>query len=187
MLIDDSGPVLADPYLTPCLQMDFRTLFGLNAALPPDCPKCSSQADGGGLVNVYDFVQTKYPDAYFGLVDSVRDAVISLFFGYGTNNCSYKLVPTGFGPTLEAGLKDLAENELRENFATLLFPGSKHTYSSYDSFYTDMHEGKLLYEWYADLIKGKVDKVRSPPHTHTLPSTPLSRASRPSPRPSNTL
>ena len=48
-LIDDSGPPMSDTYLAPCLQTRWRTLWGLNATLPPDCPQAIG-SNGGNIV-----------------------------------------------------------------------------------------------------------------------------------------
>jgi hypothetical protein len=146
-LIDDSGPILSDEYLAPCLQQQWRDLWGLSASMPPDCPQCS-QPDGGGLVNVYQFLQNKYPDAAFGLIESANDSVISFFFGYGQENCTGK----GALPFFEEGLR-ASETYFGPRFATMLFTGEKHTFTTEPSFYTDEHEGVMLYDWYALLVE----------------------------------
>ena len=35
----------------------------------------------------------------------------------------------------------------------MLFTGEKHTFTTEPSFYTDEHEGVMLYDWYALLVE----------------------------------
>lgn len=86
-LLDDSGPPLADMFLSPCLQKLFRTTWNLDAALPAGCTTCS-QADGGGLENALGYLADAHPDRRLGLVTSTRDGVIRSFYGYGYPDCT---------------------------------------------------------------------------------------------------
>ncbi len=86
-LVDDSGPIMPDQYLAPCLQKRWRALWNLDSSLPAFCNDCSN-ADGGGLVNAYNAVGQKYPKAHLGVISSDKDSVISMFYGFGKNNCA---------------------------------------------------------------------------------------------------
>lgn len=156
-LIDDCGPILNDDYLRPCLQNKWRELWGANPNIPNDCPACTLPG-GGGLYHFYEFLQNKYPKSQFGLIESARDTVISLFFGYGKKDCA-AVLPTGYEATFEQGLKNATETYLGESFATMMFPGGKHTYTTHDSFFTEKHEGVMLYEWYTQLLSGNPIKI----------------------------
>src|SRR5690606_17341847 len=57
-LIDDSGPPLTDPYLVPCLQSTWRSLFNLEATIPAECSDCFA-ADGGGISNLAHYIADK--------------------------------------------------------------------------------------------------------------------------------
>jgi len=83
----DSGAPFEDRYWPTCLQQRWRELFGLNDGLPPDCAECFN-ADGGGLVELSDFLLRKHPTARIALVSSMQDEVIRLFFTPGENDCS---------------------------------------------------------------------------------------------------
>jgi hypothetical protein len=86
--IDDSGPPFTDvQYLPACLQKQWRETFGFDGAFPSDCAECK-QPDGSGLTNVVLYWRHKYPNAKVGLVSSVHDQIIRLFFAAGMNNCS---------------------------------------------------------------------------------------------------
>jgi hypothetical protein len=112
LLLDDSGPPMADQYLTPCLQQMFRDAWNLDAALPPDCTACR-QPDGGGLLNALGFLADEHPDRRFGLVTSTRDGTIRSFYGYGYPDC---VIGASGNPmpedVFEAGITDMRDNAL---------------------------------------------------------------------------
>jgi hypothetical protein len=86
-LIDDSLPPFTDTqYISACLQKEVRDLWGLTAALPSDCAECAN-ADGSGFPNIVLYWHHKYRDARFGLVSSLHDQIIRLFFSAGMNGC----------------------------------------------------------------------------------------------------
>merc|ERR1712232_359065 len=91
ILLDDSGPILDDRAIAPCLQVTWRKTWDLNAALPADCP-CTNSA--GNLSSVWAYYQQKYPKDSFSLVSSEHDRVISLFFSYSLLAC-HNPVPVG--------------------------------------------------------------------------------------------
>jgi hypothetical protein len=85
--LDDSGPPFTDvKYLPACLQKQWRDTFGFDGAFPSDCAECKA-SDGSGLTNVVLYYHHKYPNAKFGLVSSVHDQIIRLFFAAGSSNC----------------------------------------------------------------------------------------------------
>jgi hypothetical protein len=86
-LIDDSGPPLADTWLTPCLQTQLRTLWNLDATLPADCDNCRG-ADGGGLVNALPYLADHHTGDRLALITSTTDGVIRTFYGFGYPTCS---------------------------------------------------------------------------------------------------
>ena len=53
VLLDDSGPVLDDTALAPCLQGIWRSHWNINATLPPGCP---CVGDKGGLSGIWNYV-----------------------------------------------------------------------------------------------------------------------------------
>ena len=86
-LIDDSfPPFTGNDYITPCLQALVTPLWGLKAALPPDCAECSDP--DGGLVNIVPYWLHKYPKTRLGMVSSIHDQIIRLFLAAGQDNCS---------------------------------------------------------------------------------------------------
>jgi len=83
----DSGAPFDDAHWPPCLQRAWRELFGLDAALPPDCRDCFA-ADGGGLLGLADFLIDKHPASRIAVISSTEDEVIRLFFTPGENACA---------------------------------------------------------------------------------------------------
>jgi len=155
-LIDDSGPIFRDAYLAPCLQQKWRDIWGLDDALPPECTECFGP-DGGGLAAYFDYVHDRYPTAPKGLVSSHEDGIISLFFGYGTNDCT---VSSPSFPSFEEALYDLRDNVMTtEDFGTYFKTGSSHTYIAKDDYYTLEVGGVLLVDWVTDMIAGQTSHV----------------------------
>jgi hypothetical protein len=83
----DSGLPFTDAHMPPCMQQRWREIWGLNDALPPDCAECFN-ADGGGLLNLADFLIQKHPNAMLAAVSSVHDEVMRLFFSMGLQDCA---------------------------------------------------------------------------------------------------
>jgi hypothetical protein len=111
-LLDDSGPPLADAYMTPCLQQMFRSAWNLDAALPAGCTECT-QADGGGLTNALGWLADKYADRRLGLITSTRDGTIRSFYGFGYPDCvvgaqGFPMPEDAFA----AGIADLRDHTL---------------------------------------------------------------------------
>ena len=155
-LVDDSGPIFRDQYLAPCLQQQWRDVWNLSASLPEDCEGCFN-ADGGGLANYWTHISTKYPSATKGLISSHQDSVISLFFGFGTNDCG-ALFPTF--PEFEPALYDLRDNVLTSpDYGTFYMAGDTHTYLSKQDYYTLEVGGVVLSDWVADIIAGEPSHV----------------------------
>lgn len=145
VLMDDSGQILADEYLAPCLVEEWRNTWNLNANLPADCP-CNN--DGGNLNSAWEYGRKKYPNDSFSLISSVNDVVISTFFSFGLDNCS-AAIPLGFNKMHE-GLEDLASSGVN----IYMIPGAMHTHTSHGEFYSRSVDGQYMYEWIGQLIDG---------------------------------
>lgn len=85
-LIMDSGVPFDDPYMFTCLQKRWRDSWGLDGALPPDCTDCFN-SDGGGLLNLADFVFKKHPNSHMAVMSGTQDEVMRLFFSPGLQDC----------------------------------------------------------------------------------------------------
>jgi len=143
VLMDDSGPILDDTALAPCLQGKWRSFWGLNKHLPSDC-SCSA-GTSGGLGGAWSYLKQTYPNDSVSLVSSVDDSTISLFFAYGLNNC-HTFLPIGYNK-LHAGLERLADTGV----PVFMIPGSTHTHTSSDEFFTRNVSGVALYKWIGQL------------------------------------
>ena len=144
LLIDDSGPILDDTAIAPCLEALWRKSWNMNDALPTGCP-CIG--DKGGLVEMWNFTKSKWPSDSFGLISTLDDSVISLFFSYGDLDC-LNPIPIGY-TKLAGGLRRLAAGGV----ASYLITGSEHTHTGDKSeFYTKQSEGVLLYKWITELL-----------------------------------
>lgn len=141
VLMDDSGPVLDDTAIPPCLQEKWRQLWDLNKNLPSDCP-CNN--DEGNLVSAWSYATQKYPNDSFSLVSSVEDSVIGTFFAFSNNNCK-AVLPVGY-TKLQAGLENLAKTT-----PVYMIPGSGHTHTSSDEFYSRSVADVGLFNFIAQL------------------------------------
>ena len=160
-LVDDSGPPMADAYLAPCLQKRWRDLWNLDATLPADCAACRG-ADGGGIVNYVDYLGHKYPKASLGLVSASQDAVISLFYGFGENECAGLNGPSSpmSGAKFQAGLDDLRKNHAAGgNLGMFVIPSVSHTWLTTPAFYVTETQGTPLDAWVGALLAGNVTVV----------------------------
>ncbi len=156
-LLDDSGPPMADAYLAPCLQSEWRSLWNLAAALPADCPACTGP-DGGGIVHYADYLGTKWPSANLGLLSSTADSVISTFYGYGSNDCMSQTPLSG--ATYQAGLDDLRQNHLSHgHWGTYYVPSVTHTYLLGPGFFTTSVNATALTDWFFALLHGTAGNV----------------------------
>lgn len=144
VMLDDSGPVVDDDALAPCLQALWRELWNLNASLPDGCP-CIG--DAGNLSTAWAFAKEKYANDSFGLISSLKDKVISTFFAYGEDDCK-RSIPIGYDK-LEGGLQRLSTT-----VPTYMISGDEHTHTGgKDEFYTRTVNGVALYEWVTQLTR----------------------------------
>jgi hypothetical protein len=90
VLLDDSGPVLDDQALAPCLQQLWRQTWALTNALPGKCPCAGTK---GGLSAIWNYTAMAWPNDTIGLISSIRDGTISTFFAYGELDCLNVIAP----------------------------------------------------------------------------------------------
>jgi len=142
VMMDDSGPILDDDALPACLQADWRNAWNLDKNIPSDCP-CNT--DSGNLVSLWDYAKSRYPTDSFSLVSSQTDSTISTFFAYGNNDC-HALLPIGY-TKLQDGLQRLSKTS-----PVYQIPGSVHTHTSKDEFFTRSVAGVGLFKWIEQLM-----------------------------------
>jgi hypothetical protein len=153
-LIDDSGPVLPDAFLKPCLQEQFREAWNMNATLPADCPDCR-KSDGGGLINLAVYLGKKYPTHRFGMISSTADAVMRTFFGFGWSaDCKS---PGYFPPDqFEKGLvtfKGMAA-DYDAQFHVFYPRSEMHTWLLTDIGLSMSQSGVVLSDWLTQMVNG---------------------------------
>jgi hypothetical protein len=147
LLLDDSGPVLSDTYLKPCVQQRFRTSWNMDATLPADCPSCR-QSNGGGLINMARYIARKYPKSRFAMISGTYDAVMRTFFSFGySRDCK---TPSYFPPAdFEAGLMEFRSMAMAEGAPFHVFyPRSEmHTWLLSDAQLLTKADGVQLSDW----------------------------------------
>ena len=162
-LLDDSGPPLADMYLTPCLQKMFRDAWNLDAALPAGCTACQ-QADGGGLLNALGYLADAHPDRRMGIVTSNRDGTIRSFYSYGYPDCqsgatNYQLMDES---VYNAGITDMRDRALagHSNFRVYTKDSVDHVWLLYEPETISPHadgSGVHLADWLHDMMDEGAD------------------------------
>src|SRR5690606_377217 len=132
ILLDDSGPPMAEAFVPACLQGMFRETWGLDATLPANCTDCFA---GDTFLEEYvTHITTTYADQRFGLISSEEDQTIRNFWGYGnddgTDECgNFNGVPgTYAGSRYTEGLEDLRDRVTGENFQLFMVPGNRHVF-----------------------------------------------------------
>jgi hypothetical protein len=140
--IDDSGPPMEDPYAPQCLQQKWAELWGFDKTVLADCGSdCPDPTNY--TIDATIHTAKKYPNIPFGLVEDTDDSVITLFYGFGMNNCaaSFGVVT---GQMFTAGLLDertkLAAAGVT-NAAGFIFQGTAHTSLHASTFDTVMAGG----------------------------------------------
>ncbi|HEY2734147.1 MAG TPA: hypothetical protein VGI70_09185, partial [Polyangiales bacterium] len=174
----DSGPSFSDndKYMPVCLQKNWRMIWGLNAAFPPDCTECM-QADGGGLNKYATFLMRKHPNATVGVVSSMQDEVIRLFYSSGLKDCSTFTTadPTGItlgqadatvympGADYTAGLTDLRTKFVSTGkFATYYLGGANQTFHQHiwrARFYDSSAGTETIAAWATKFLAGTMEQI----------------------------
>jgi hypothetical protein len=158
-LLDDSGPFLADDAVfDPGLQREWRTLWNLDAALPPGCTDCSLP-NGDGLENVLPYYARAYPGRTFGFLSHRDDRVIRVYFGLGGPDCpgdpSACLISGREYDRALFGLRAL----LPSNAGTYYAEGADHTFLLQEDFYTTAVGDVPLTAWIGALVSGQAAHV----------------------------
>jgi hypothetical protein len=150
-MVDDSGPILGDETLRPCLQTLARQLWHFE--VPADCPQCTNE-DGAGLVWLWAYLATKYPDRRFALLSNTGDQTMRQFYGYGLSaSCSFSTIMPA--EMYEAGLVDLRDRVLAPypNTATFYVTSMRHTFLTTD-YARAGADGTTVQQWISMIIDG---------------------------------
>jgi hypothetical protein len=162
IMLDDSGPLMEDPFLAACQQAQVATLWGLGGTAFAGCGTACATPATRFLGLTQDLV-SRHPNVTFGLADSLDDGTISKFFGFGYQNCAGYQQLTG--AQFSEGLLDIRTKlAAYPNFGEFLFPGTDHTSIQSAAFYTRTAGGSdagadaggmLMTEWVASLLAGR--------------------------------
>ncbi|HTB72217.1 MAG TPA: pectin acetylesterase-family hydrolase [Polyangiaceae bacterium] len=179
VVLEDSGPSFSVTYEPGCVQKKWRTIWGLDAGLPSDCAECT-MSDGSGLSNLQFYWLHKYPNARLGLVTTMEDEVIRLFYAQGENSCasdnataltlSQALCGGYTCAKYTAGINDLVSTlSCTGRFAAYLIGGMNANYMNptyhqhifRDEFYQAItNDGSItMAKWTADFLSGKGEIV----------------------------
>jgi hypothetical protein len=169
VLLSDSGPPQAAPFLASCLQQRWLDLWGLAETLPAGCTDCSPEGENGGVVHLPTYLSEAYPDARFGLVSSLRDNVIGMFFAFGLDECAAidaaGLPDTTRGVnTFEEGLVALRDDVLAPlpGVTSYFLTGVKHTWTG-DATWAETTSGEvLLVDWVRAVVEGPIPDAVNP-------------------------
>jgi hypothetical protein len=160
-LIDDSGPLMANPTLASCLETEMLTLWGMSSGVIRDCGSDCSDP-GNALSQYWVHLSTTYPNVPLAFRDSVADGTITEFFGFGADNCTSFAAVTG--AAYEAGLLDMRTKVAADSNAGLfLFAGTSHTslvqaYTTRTAAASDGGTVKLE-DWVSAVVGGVVTNV----------------------------
>ena len=162
--LDDSGPPMSDPYAAACLQKAWADTWGFDKTVLADCGSdCSDPTNY--TIDATIHTAKMYPNIPFGLIEDTADSVITLFYGFGANNCAGIPSPLS-GATFTAGLLDSrAKLAAYPNIGGFIFQGTDHTTLETASFDTRTAGGGdaatvKLTDWVNTLITdGKVSNV----------------------------
>jgi hypothetical protein len=173
-IVMDSALIFTDAFLDPCLQKQWRDLWGLNAALPPDCPECQP-ASGGGFWKLIPFSARKFANARLGMISGQHDSIMRLFFSLGENQCTAPFPLLEPADKYEAAITDLravaAADPAAARFSTYVIgaaAGAAPNGVSYDivhqwlwneRFYVKLAGNVSPAEWVSQLLRDEATTV----------------------------
>jgi hypothetical protein len=158
VLIDDSGPGMSTQYVPKCLQKEWRETWGFDETFLKDCGADCPDHDAYGLDWSLHLAK-KYPNARGGLISASADGTITLFYGFGANDCSVSgsALPTPMpADQFKAGLLDFRTQiqAKNKNFGTYYIDSATHTWTHAAGFYTTTSGGVRLVDWYKSILDG---------------------------------
>jgi hypothetical protein len=151
-------------------------MWGFDTSFPSDCTECR-QADGAGLANYGTFLLRKHPNASIGVVSSVEDEVIRLFYSSGLQDCGSfttadpttitlgQTDPTVYMPGADytAGLNAVRMKYVSSGkFATYYLGGSNSTVHQHiwrARFFEAASGSMTIAAWTANFLDGKFEQV----------------------------
>jgi hypothetical protein len=157
-LIDDSGPPMDKQYLESCLQTGWNDTWGFEDTFLKDCGADCPDHTNFSLDWALHLTKM-FPNAKSGLIDTTDDSIITLFYGFGVNNCA---APGSTFPApmaaadYKAGLLDTRAKLMAktQNFGTYYIEGTQHTWIETDSFYTEKVGTESMVDWATNIVNG---------------------------------
>jgi hypothetical protein len=170
--VTDSGFPFRDQFLEPCLQKEWRELWGLDKILPKDCTGCFN-ADGGGLADglgTYIFKQKYKGRVLGGGISSTQDQIIKLFFSAGLGNCTTDTATEAVASFLggssyppdryPAGLQDFADNVAgQDSVGTYFIDSDLHQHLFRARYYEENAVGKTIAAWLGDVLNDQAEHL----------------------------
>jgi hypothetical protein len=154
-VIDDSGPPMSTEYLPECLQEKWRTTWGFEDSILEDCgDDCPNPNDYSIPFTLH--IANKFPDRMGGLIETTGDSVISLFYGYGSGECTGSFLTPLSEATFSAGLLDYRATiqGIDAKLGTYFITGTQHTWLAGGAIYTHTTGGVRMIDWITDIIEG---------------------------------
>jgi hypothetical protein len=157
-MVDDSGPTMTTKVVPSCLQKQWREIWGLEGSVLKDCgADCPNQDDFE--IDYTKHVAARSSERMAGLISSTADMVITLFYGYGQNDCMGNAATPVGAAEFKAGLLEYRDilKTIYPNYGTYYIEDSKHTWIGDDGFYTTVTgaNSRPLVDWVADIVNGK--------------------------------
>lgn len=176
ILLDDSGPPMAEAYVAPCLQKYLFDLWGLKNTVPAGCADCAP-ASGVFMEPLAKYLATAYQDRSLALISSTEDKTISSFWAFGENDCMDLMTSGGtYDPAdYAAGLADLRDRIAAADpkFYTYYIDGTdggdKKRHVWLDNYAGVSSNGVLLSDWLTKLIAEDPTLVSVPPKMAPTP------------------
>ena len=160
VVIDDSGVILPDAYLDPCLQTQLRDNWGFTDVLPEACEACTTE-DGGGLSTMFEYLPDTYPDVRFAMIASNQDQILRLFYGFGNDACAEGSGPPDLGAErYTEALSALYDQRLDGRVTLYEIDSTTHTWSTTDAFYETVSGGVSMADWFSAVLDGSAETVR---------------------------
>jgi hypothetical protein len=170
-LFTDSGFPFSDEYLEPCLQKNWRQLWGIDKILPSDCTECFNR-DGGGIADgLGHYLIKKYGNRVLGGgISSLQDEVMKLFFGAGNNDCTADSMTLAFSAIAgrsayppnryPEGLRDFFENVVGwDIFGSYITDSSTHQHLFRPRFFEENGVKLTLAAWVREILNGNASHV----------------------------
>lgn len=173
-MLDDSGQPMSKQYIVPCLQDQWRKVWGFDSTFLKDCgASCPTSNDY--VFDWMDYLMKKYTKGPFaskfmgGLISWTGDSIISSFYGFGANNCNTAVPVPLSSAKFEAGLLEFRGKVQGQtsSFGTYYASGGSHTFLMMDSsgviqgigplggLYDTQVNGVKLVDWIRDLLDHK--------------------------------